>query len=500
MAASYAAKHGLRLDKNLSFRDIGVSAFHSANQRRGALAVFLAAVDAGIVEHGSYLLVESFDRLSRDQILSAQALFLQIIQAGITLVTLIDERTYAATTINENPYELLISLVSMMRANEESAYKSERLRQAWVAKRAKARDRPLTSRCPAWLRLNPATRAFEIDEEKGQTVRRIYDLALAGAGRGIIAKELNRDGVLLLSGARQGESYWMVPMIRSILTTPAAFGTLVPHQVRYLDGKRRFIPLKPIANYYPAVVTLDEFAIVQRLHKERLGRHRSGRYSQGNIFAWLARCPVCKGTMRIIVCTQPHWRYLVCSRAFFGGGCVRRTVRYPELEDAFVDEIETLIKKCPRPKLQEAVGQRLRAINRRIEILRTNRADIIRTACRSRSKSRPLTQLKRMNAEFDQLSSELSKSERNHESLALVALERRLDELELSARTFDIDRARLNLALRSLFDFIEIDYRTSTLRFGWRHGGKTSIQLNSASMTIDRALGCTRVARKASDH
>jgi DNA invertase Pin-like site-specific DNA recombinase len=66
LADRYAGKHGLALDKTLSFRDIGVSAFRGRNRRNGALGAFLDAVEIGVVSRGSYLLVESFDRLSRD--------------------------------------------------------------------------------------------------------------------------------------------------------------------------------------------------------------------------------------------------------------------------------------------------------------------------------------------------------------------------------------------------------------------------------------------------
>jgi hypothetical protein len=38
MAERYANKHGLALDRTLSFRDLGVSDFHSRNRHAGALA------------------------------------------------------------------------------------------------------------------------------------------------------------------------------------------------------------------------------------------------------------------------------------------------------------------------------------------------------------------------------------------------------------------------------------------------------------------------------
>jgi DNA invertase Pin-like site-specific DNA recombinase len=352
MADRYAAKHGLILDKALTFKDLGVSAFRGRNLRTGALGAFLDAVEQGIIRRGSYLLVESFDRLSRNQILPAQVLFLQIIQAGIILVTLIDDRVYSADSINANPYELLISLVAMMRANEESAYKSIRLKKAWAAKRARARVTPLTSRCPAWLWLDRSTRTFKICEDRAETVCHIFREALDGKGREAIAKTLNQDRVPVMSGRDFSLSHWQSGMVARILKSPAVTGTLIPHKVEYVDGKRVYKALPPIAGYYPAIVDSEQFAQVQRLREQRLTCQQSwsGSRRQGNIFAWLACCPLCKASMRLIVCTQPHWRYLVCSRAFLHAGCKRRGVRYPELEDAFVDAIDDIIAACPWPR------------------------------------------------------------------------------------------------------------------------------------------------------
>src|SRR5450432_3948249 len=94
------------------------------NAKEGALRAFLEAIEHNLVPHGSYLLVESLDRLSRDRILAAQTLFMQIVQAGVTIVTLVDQRSYSLESLNQNPLDLVISLVSMMRANEESEIKS----------------------------------------------------------------------------------------------------------------------------------------------------------------------------------------------------------------------------------------------------------------------------------------------------------------------------------------------------------------------------------------
>ncbi|MGL3105652.1 recombinase family protein [Bradyrhizobium sp. BR 1432] len=145
---AYAEANGLEFAEGGELEDIGVSAFKGANVREGALGQFLEAVRSRRVQPGSYLIVESLDRLSREQVLAAQSLFLSIIQAGINLVTLADNRVYRAGKTDLG--DLIMSLVIMSRAHEESQTKSLRLSAAWKNKRvAAAALKPMTKWCPA---------------------------------------------------------------------------------------------------------------------------------------------------------------------------------------------------------------------------------------------------------------------------------------------------------------------------------------------------------------
>src|SRR5580658_5173152 len=191
MAEKYVADHRLRLDLSLSFRDLGVSAFRGKNAKEGALRAFLEAIEHNLVPPNSFLLIESLDRLSRDRILAAQSLFLQIVQAGITIVTLVDQRSFSLDGLNRNPLDLIISLVSMMRANEESEMKSRRIRAAFDTKRANLATRPWSARCPGWLRLDKSSGSFIVVEERANVVRRVYREKLAGLSHHTIARRMN---------------------------------------------------------------------------------------------------------------------------------------------------------------------------------------------------------------------------------------------------------------------------------------------------------------------
>ena len=180
LAKQYAARHGLELDTGLTFEDLGISAFRGSNARSGALGAFLVAIDDGIVPAGSTLLVESLDRVSRQDPWDALLIFQQIVNSGVTIITLQDKKIYSREEMRQNPLRILESLFVMIRANEESETRSRRSLAVWANKRAHAAEKPLTPTGPAWLRFNKQIGKFEVIEERAEIVRRIFRMTLAG--------------------------------------------------------------------------------------------------------------------------------------------------------------------------------------------------------------------------------------------------------------------------------------------------------------------------------
>jgi DNA invertase Pin-like site-specific DNA recombinase len=77
-AVEYAAQHNLTLDTR-SYRDLGISAWDKTNVTKGSFGKFLLAVEKGKIPKGSYLLVESLDRISRADVGDALELLLSIV-------------------------------------------------------------------------------------------------------------------------------------------------------------------------------------------------------------------------------------------------------------------------------------------------------------------------------------------------------------------------------------------------------------------------------------
>jgi DNA invertase Pin-like site-specific DNA recombinase len=144
MAQEYVSRHGLELPKENILIDEGMSAFTGTNITSGKLGWFLERVKAGKVARGSVLLIEGFDRLSRQAPLDSILLFSQILQAGIKLVTLNDGQEYTAEN-SKQIEKLFLPLLSFGTSNQESEKKQARLRSVWAEKRARAGNQKIPS-------------------------------------------------------------------------------------------------------------------------------------------------------------------------------------------------------------------------------------------------------------------------------------------------------------------------------------------------------------------
>ncbi len=332
LSEEYAAKHGLELDTELNMRDLGLSAFDRSNLKKGALGHFLRLVEEKQIPVGSYLLVESLDRLSRDKVMDALSIFTDILRAGIVIVTLSDNQVYSYERTNENWASLIVSIVIMSRANEESAMKSQRLRSAWDAKRRNLANRRLTARCPYWLKPAEGDVGFEFIPERVEVVKRIFQMSLDGVGSATIVKTFNTEGVPLFSEKANG---WQNSYVQKILQSPAVYGEL--HLQLQRDGE--ITPLEVIPDYYPAIMTREEW---KRVADARAGRKTRGGVSKGanlsNLFSGLLRCGYCGGPMNMGGYVETRRgkhkksKFIACSNARRGLGCKFIQWEYSDFE------------------------------------------------------------------------------------------------------------------------------------------------------------------------
>lgn len=479
-AEKYAAEHGLILDDKVSMLDAGVSAFKGANVKVGALGDFLSLVQYGDIKPGSYLLVENVDRISRDNIIDAQMVFMGIINAGIVVVTLSNERAYSRESITRNQFEIFEIIMGFIRANDESATKAQRLRSAWHGKRLKTANQRevMTKQGPRWLRMREDRSGFDVIEDRAEIVRRIFRDTLSGIGQNQLARALNLEGVPTFESMGSGRSagMWHSSYVSKLLRNEAVVGRFTPtRRERTHDGKQLRVPTETVEGYYPAIVDLETWEKVNAMTAGRVSYSAKGDMPT-NILAGLAACPECGSKMTRLNKgngkTKRH-AYLVCVRAKTGLCKPYKAVPYGPIEAAIIEKRETFLAELPSPdETLEAEWQRLLQADEAHGDEIGKITDAIKAHGFSAALSDTLRTLEDDRAAIRARLVEVG--ERVTATLTNRVLQT-VDKMVALLEANPIEIAPISAIMRQLFTMVEVDWPSGHLRFHWRHAaGETT--------------------------
>ncbi|NVN54293.1 recombinase family protein [bacterium Scap17] len=475
LAKDYAQKLGLTLDDH-SFHDLGISAYQGKNRQTGALGIFLRAVEDEIIAEGSYLLVESLDRISRQSAHRAASVLSSICEMGINVVTLFDGRVYSAETLEQDPMTFMMAVLTFQRANEESATKAKRLRSVWESKRkmiAEGKPVRLTSRAPQWLKPSDDGVGFDIIPERGEVVRNIFKWTLEGTGKQSIAARLNREGAPIFGRGK----LWHTSYVSKILTNTATYGTLTPFTSR-ADRKEHREACEPIEGYYPAVIDRETFEAVQALKASaspRRGRHSSSPVQ--NIVGGLAVCPLCDSRMiRVTKNKAKGWVYLVCHRAKQGAGCVYNAVRVDMVEPFIQENISYIAAQCPvgdddfDERFDDLIGQ-LEGVEGLIHNIVTSIENGLDPSKHPAIGER-LTVLQEQQ---EALKEEIDQMGQQRISFNNDVAQRRAQKLVAAVQENWEDKEQINTLMRGCFSKVVVDFTTGLLEFHWQQGGEETL-------------------------
>ena len=484
LSERYASAHGLTLDNSVHLHDLGLSAFDRSNIERGALGGFLEAVKRGRIVPGSFLLVESLDRLSRDKVLAALEIFISILRQGVTIVTLADNMVYSAESVGNNFSSLIISITIMARAHEESAMKSRRVSAAWDEKRARIDEKKLTARCPSWMRLNSSKTEFELIPERAELVREIIDMVRSGMGQALIAKRLNERSVPPVSAHGKG---WYPSYINKIITSTALYGEFQP---QLWNGGKLQPCGAPVPRYYPALITKEEFFHLQNIRSQRLfagARARKGT-DVPNLLSGLVKCGYCGSTMILAggssqrvrseegnSVKRPGKKVLVCDGARRGLGCFAVQWAYKDFETSFLTFCRDLQLKeilsdvdaiGDENERQLSLEERLQSVHSAINDAGTRLVRLMDALELGDAPASLLMRIRELEHELEILNSSKAELERELATTKLSA-KHRIDEVEtvratiakldgLSGDTLFVVRARLAEHIRHLIEVVRV--------------------------------------------
>ncbi|MGG5890393.1 recombinase family protein, partial [Falsiroseomonas sp. HC035] len=293
-AERYAKMHRLILDT--SYTDPGLSAHSGKHVVKGAFGRFVAAVENGDIAGGSILLIEAFDRFSRQDVLKAMRLFDTLLSQGISVVTLEDNQVYTHESVTSGAAQIIVAVVKMQAAFDYSKRLGERVRSAWAAKRLKIADKKMTRWCPAWLELAPDRLSYRPLDKRAAIVRRIFDMYVGGMGKQLIVETLNKEGVGTFEQPGRKARGWHIGYIGRILHNGSVIGEYQPKLATEKDGKRVNIPVGDVLpNYYPPIVDRAVWDRAKAIREDNKGM--GGPKSSGvvNLFSGVAECYWCGG-------------------------------------------------------------------------------------------------------------------------------------------------------------------------------------------------------------
>jgi hypothetical protein len=179
--------------------------------------------------------------------------------------------------------------------------------------------------------------------DRAETVRKIFELSIAGLGGYTIAKQLNSKKVPAFGPSHK----WDQSTIHNMLRNRATIGEHQPKQYR----DRKEYPIgDPIPNYYPAVIEESVFQAAQRARQKNLaaGRGRKGSVLT-NLFGGIPTCAYCgspvqfysNGNDKSLVCARLLDGRLVASRQVSGRDCYRNAWSCRNFENSFFQFVKT---------------------------------------------------------------------------------------------------------------------------------------------------------------
>jgi DNA invertase Pin-like site-specific DNA recombinase len=295
----WADKRGLTLDTEL--RDLGVSSYVGDNRVKGALGSFLHRVECGEIESGSYLIVDSLDRLSRETETEVLHMLTGLTRKGIKVVNVAEDHVLDEKA---DMLDYMRVLIHAARAHAESKEKGRKVAHAHESSKQEAREtgRIWHRQGPRWLDSTQVGEGknkiitFHPIPERVAVVKRVFDLMESGLASTAICRIFNDEGVPSPRDSHQ----WFHTAVGEIARNRAVIGEYQPKLAR--KGNRaanRPADGDPIPKYYPAIIEEDQFYRVQAIidgRKPMRGRGQNTKIFH-NVFQGIGSCSDCGGIM-----------------------------------------------------------------------------------------------------------------------------------------------------------------------------------------------------------
>lgn len=330
--------------------DPGLSAWKGHNITHGELGQWMEQVASGMWDN-SVLIVENLDRFSRQNPFQVLGYINSLVEHGIS----IHDVNMNMIINHQNSVMLPMVIMNAQRAYDESKYKSMRIGAGWRKKRLAAIDAGtiITRKTPNWI---DVVEDRYVLNDKARIVQEVFKLYLEGLGSPTIARHMTALGDdWRMAPGRE----WRAEVVHKLLTNKRVTGTIFLTEIvrDYNDYKNESTTNETEVDVYPAVISKEEFEIVQAMLKSKnKGRIRtkkeSTEFRKNFMFGNICKCARCNGNMynntvvskRNPVKSEPkieEYRYVRCLNER-DNLCDNKAVRYEMLELYLIEHVKML--------------------------------------------------------------------------------------------------------------------------------------------------------------
>lgn len=291
--------------------DVGRSAFHGVHVKKGRLGWFLEAVDKGEVAEGSILVVQSFDRFSRENVSTATNHLTNITQRKVMIYSVMEDLHLAnpKESNQEQGFKLQMAIGIFMRAHNESQSKSFRSKKLMVEAIKQFKDGVRSPEGRVIAIKVVGNDAWWVDNSDGTIRKRPHYFERA---RAILLKRIeglsvyrildwlnNRDSDDFLpcpsnrADKKKGrEGLWTRDMVNR-LCQPSKSKVPGSHIKARLVLGEKLIANEVLEGYYPPLLNESEYSQLIRMIKERArpkSRSKQGESLFSGINVYCAHC------------------------------------------------------------------------------------------------------------------------------------------------------------------------------------------------------------------
>lgn len=442
------------LDEKMQFTDLGLSGYSRANVEKGAFGEFLAAVKAGYIPQGAVLLVESLDRISREDIDAAGDQLRNVLRAGVDVVTLQDGSWYKKDSLKDS-LSMIKAILIMQRAHEESLTKSTRVRSGWERSRQSALEtgKPMSKRCVAWLRLSEDGKCFEFVPEHVEAVKKVFELRLSGMSHIKIAAAMNTGGYLTLNQYKPRAGGWSQSTITDLLSNRSVIGYKVPSRSMKAEN------VKEIPGYYPPVISETEFYAVQQMKTGAGRRPASDKPLLTNIFKGVMRCAQCGYVMILSGVTDKRHGNYRCS-VKYENKCSAKGISRLQTDKAL---LEGLLYNAHRLNLSGSDDEAIRKLRTDLESLQKQRDRLVRLSMLVDDTESVASELRPVNRKIKEAEAALANAHQREKSAQFDDVR----HLDMSVKK---ERIEAQLIVKRLIKEIRVDTAMKVCRIEFYSG------------------------------